>query len=120
MRFGPNSGIITILRRAALANNAGGVARGDFAIAFTTFADWRYQSARELVEAGVAQDETNLVMRVNDTMRNRGITAADRLAIGDYTNFGTLAGVLTYDIRNVAPRDRVQGSITMVVVRRLS
>lgn len=107
MRFGPNSAKATILRRPVVAGAARGVARGDYAAVFTTWMSWRYQSGREIVEAGLAQDAIDLVLRLQASLRNRTITAADRL---------TLDGA-DYDIVTVAPRDRVGGFIELTVRR---
>jgi hypothetical protein len=120
MRFNQNARVMTILQRTVLDPPVNGSSRGDYAIAFQTNGDWRYMSGREMVEAGLAQDESTLTIRVLDSARNRTITAADRIAIGRYDSLEALSSVMTYDIKTVAPPDRATGSITITATRRVS
>ncbi|MGA8172318.1 MAG: head-tail adaptor protein [Methylocystis sp.] len=119
MRFNQNARLMTILQRTVLDPPVNGSARGPYQIAFQTNGDWRYMSGREMVEAGLAQDEATITVRVNDGARNRTISAADRLAIGNYASFEEMAGVMTYDVKTVAPPDRATGSITITATRRV-
>lgn len=118
MKFGPNAGPVTVLRRA-VQDDTGGVSRGEYAIAFVTQADWRPRGGREAVDAGLPQDELQMTFRVHDGARNRTITAADMLVIG---RISTVAGAMraAYSVENVMPPDRLEGSITINATRRVS
>lgn len=72
---------VTVLRRAVVAGNPGGDARGDFAEAFTTRAALRQQNGFTKAEGGFLQDMNAAVLRVYDCARNRTITIGDRLRI---------------------------------------
>lgn len=109
MRFGPNSAKLQILRRAVAEGNPGGAPRGDFAPVFTTWCGWRTLSAQQIVEAGFVEDATMLVVRVNDSARNRDITDADRVLLRGQQ----------YALSKVAPPDRVGGFIELTLTRKI-
>ncbi len=109
MRFGPNTAKIAIERRAVVAGNPGGRARANtYVRQFETWATWRQMQGREIVAAGLVQDEIPLMVRINDTPRNRTITSADRV---------NLKGV-DYAISSVGLPDRVGGYIDLSIVRK--
>lgn len=108
MRCGPNTCQAQILRRPA-QTNVGGVALGAFEPVWKTWASWRYATGRENAAAGLAENPIDLVVRVNDSSRNREITSADRV--------GMIGG--EFAIVNVAPRDRQGGFIELQLRREI-
>ena len=105
MLFGPNFATATIRRRPVV----GGVVRGEFANVFTTTAGWRPLQGATVVEFGLSQDETGLMLRVQDCAQNRSITHADRMTFlgGDWT------------IVSTNPPDRVTGSISIILKKSI-
>ncbi|PNG27007.1 phage head completion protein [Methylocella silvestris] len=78
MRYGPNPVLIDVMRRSTDANSV----RGAFAKAQTLMGSLRQTTGRELVEAGLPEDQIDIVVRVSITAQTLAITSEDRLNIG--------------------------------------
>jgi head-tail adaptor len=100
---------ITIRRRSVESGAPGGNARGAFVDAFSTRAWTVQQNGVKTVEAGLAEDQARMVLRVYDCARNRTITAADRVKIDEEE----------WSIETVARPDKVRRMIEMILVRKL-
>lgn len=99
---------VTILRRADIPDNPGGVARGDFSDAFATRASFKQASGAKALEAGLVEDQTRGVLRVYDCAQNRTINVADRIRLED----------VEWSIETVALPDRVRRHIEITVSRK--
>ncbi len=69
------------LRVAFLQRPGEGRQRGDYAEAFTLWANYRPETSREAVEGGRAQDVESGTLVVRDTAQSRTLTNADRCVI---------------------------------------
>lgn len=78
MRYGPNRVLIDVMRRSTDADKV----RGLYAKAQTLMGSLRQTTGRELVEAGLPEDQIDLVIRVPVTAQTLAITSVDRLIVG--------------------------------------
>lgn len=69
------------LRVTFLQRPGEGRERGDYAEAFTLWANYRQESSREAAEGGRAQDVESGTLVVRDTAQSRTLTNADRCLI---------------------------------------
>jgi head-tail adaptor len=100
---------VTIRRREVLADDPGGVPRGDFVDAFTTRAGFAQISAVKAAEAGLAEDQEHGQLTIYDCAQNRTITVADRLR---------LSGA-EWSIESVAVPDKARRWIMIGVTRKI-
>jgi head-tail adaptor len=100
---------VTILRRADVPGNPGGVARGDFADAFTTRASFKQASGVKALEAGLVEDQSRGLLRVYDCAQNRTITVADRIGLES----------AEWSIETVSLPDKVRRHIEITVARKI-
>lgn len=103
---------LTLLRRAVVAGNPGGVARGEFVAVYEARCVLRQASATQQVAAGVAEDPTRLSIRIRDCAAARQITAADRARL----HLG--AATRDYAIDSVQMPDAINRTIDLVLVRK--
>jgi SPP1 family predicted phage head-tail adaptor len=101
--------VVTIRRRSVVAGDPGGVPRGPFADAFTTRAWIKQENGAKAIEAGVAEDQARVLVRIYDCARNRAINAADRIKIDGQD----------FSIESVALRDRGRNMIEIIAVRKI-
>lgn len=100
---------ITIRRRAVLVGDPGGMARGDFADAFSTRAWLKQENGVKAFESGLAEDQARVLLRVYDCARNRSITAADRITINGED----------WSIDTVAAPDPARKLIEIIAIRKI-
>jgi head-tail adaptor len=100
----------TFLRRAE-EDRPGGARRGDFAVAFTLWAEdvTARRAAKPVIEGGYPSDGLVLVIRVRAGAAARTITAADRVRVGGEE----------FSITAVGLPDRRNGSIEIESARTL-
>jgi hypothetical protein len=109
VRFGPNTAPLAILRRPVVVGDPNGDPRGDFATVFSTWCSWRVSTSQRQDEGGLAEDVTAIVVRVNDGVRNRTISLADRAVLNG----------ANYAVASTSPPDRVGGFIEISLKRQL-
>lgn len=103
---------LTILRRAVVAGNPGGVARGDFEEVYGARCSLKQASATQQVAGGLAEDPIRISVRIRDCAEARAITAADRARLhrGDAAR--------DYAIDSVQEPDAINRTIDLVLVRK--
>lgn len=109
MRFGANSEKITVLREGIIAPDASGNTRSTHVAAWATWANWRLAGSRPVVDGNLAQDASDLVIRVNDSPRNRTLSIADRIRMRSGT----------YAIVSSSPPDRSGGFVEITIRRQI-
>jgi head-tail adaptor len=114
MHAGRMSYKVTVRRRAVIAGNPGGDARGDFADAFVTRAALKQRNGFSRAEAGLLENMNVAVLRVYSSAQNRTITIADRLRIeGPNLPAGEWA------VDNVNLPDATRRHIEITVIQRI-
>ncbi|WP_281931486.1 hypothetical protein [Methylocystis iwaonis] len=105
---------VTVRRRAVIAGNPGGDARGDFADAFVARAALKQKNGFSRVEAGLLENMNVAVLRVYSSAQSRTITIADRLRIeGPNLPAGDWA------VDNVSLPDAARRHIEITVIQRI-
>lgn len=106
---------VTVRRRAVIAGNPGGDARGDFADVFVTRAALKQKNGFSRVEAGLLENMNVAVLRLySASAQNRTITIADRLRIeGPNLPAGEWA------VDNVSLPDAARRHIEITVIQRI-
>lgn len=99
-------------RRAVLGTPVAGNARGGFEQTpfLTVWADFRQTPGRQVVSAGLAEDQIGGTLRIRDSAKAREITAADRC---------TMQGV-SFALVSVGLAETSEGYIEMILRREVA
>jgi len=106
MYFSPQTFRMSVLRRAIDTDND----RGAFAEVFSRLANIRQNGGQQMVDAGLAQSASQLIVRVRDDSDTRTITIADRASLR----------AVEYAIIAVNPPDRRGGYIEITLQQQIA
>lgn len=109
MIFGPEVFRATFRRRQDVADPTGGTTHGDYADAFSRWANVRQVTGRDIVEGGRSEDSIDCIIRVRDDATTRTISHSDRAVLrGD-----------DFEIVTVGQPNRAGGYIELTLRRQL-
>jgi head-tail adaptor len=99
-------------RRVKLTTPVAGNSRGKFEATpyLTVWADFRQTPGREVVSAGIPEDQIGGTLRIRDSAAARQVTAADRVAMSD----------ASFAIVSVGLPEGREGYIEMILRRELA